>query len=316
MKIFAKFFKCILITFILVCVFFVLAEIISFSVKITDLAKEGCFKDKSRKETIKSISNYYTEMYKKLNDLPFEINEIRKPIIKNNNPSIILLGCSYTYGYNLKDNESFDAVLSDYTNKTVYNLGINSSSPRESLYILQHKDILEKLIKDKNNVEYIIYTYIPDHVFRLYYNLNEFSPIYKIKNNSELIYKKNNLYNATFFSREVQRLKYRFSTKEQKNNLFALYITEINKEIKNNFKFKDKNTKFVIFVFIDKSLSDWEKIAKIDDNIIIVHIKDIFNGDISDYKYTISKDDPHPNTEAWKVIVPKLMKHLDEINNK
>lgn len=225
------------------------------------------------------------------------------------------MGCSYTYGRLLKDNETFGSILSDYTNKSVYNWGISSTSPREILYLLQHKDIISKLIKDENSdkVEYVIYTFISDHIFRLYYNLAEYSPIYKLKNNTELVYKKNSIYNATFFSREIQKIKYYFSSDEDKNNLFYIYINSIDKEIKKNFKYKNKETKFIILVYGDNSIIDWDKISKIDDNIIIVKITDIIETNIDDDKYVISKYDCHPNAQAWNLIVPALMKYIESI---
>lgn len=311
-----KIFKYLFVSVAIAFVLFAILEIISFSLKLSVLFKEGCFDNKTKIECIKGIYEYYTGIYKNINNSPIDINEMRKPIIKhNNNGSIILLGCSFTYGYRLGENGTFGAVLSDYTNKSVYNWGISSTSPREILYILQNKNLISKLIQDRNNVEYVIYTYIPDHIFRLYYNLLELSPIYKLKNNSELVYKKNSLYNATFFSREMQKIAYFLSSDKDKNKLFSAYMSEINKEITKTFKYKDKDTKFIIFVFFPENISDWDAISNLDDNIIVVKLSDLIDIDILSEEYIISKDDIHPNTEAWKLIVPKLINYLDSINN-
>lgn len=316
MKLIIKSIKYVLIILLILISFFVLLEVAAFSFKISTLIKEGCFKDKTTLESIKSIKNYYCFIYKNINNSPIDLYEIRKPIIKNNtNGSIILLGCSFTYGHLLKDNETFGAVLSDYTDKSVYNWGLNSSSPREILYLLHQKDIIKKLIEDRSNVEYVIYTYIPDHIFRLYYNLSELSPIYKLKDNSKLIYKRNTPYNVTFLSRELQRVKYKYTSEEKRQKYFSLYIKEINEEIKKNFKFKDKNTKFVILIYYPEGIKDWNKISELDNNIITVNVSDIAQTDIYDDKYRISKDDIHPNAEAWKIIVPNLIKYLDNIKN-
>jgi hypothetical protein len=314
MNVAIKVIKYIVIVLLIAIMLFFVLEIISFSLKINLLYKEGCFKDKTRIESIKGIWKYYSDTYKDLDIPPISIKEFRKPIIKNNNnPSIILMGCSFTYGHKLNDNETFAAVLSDYTNRTVYNWGITSSSPREMLYLLQHKYYISKLIKDRDNVEYVIYTYIPDHIFRLYYNLAELSPIYKLKNGSELIYKENSLYNATFFSREMQKVKFFLSSKSAKNKLFSIYMAQINNEIKNTFKNKDKNTKFVILVFYPEGISDWSKIADIDDNIIVIDVQDMIDVDLLNEKYIVETGDIHPNVEAWKLIVPKMMNYLDSI---
>ena len=39
-------------------------------------------------------------------------------------PSIVLFGCSFTWGSYLKENETFASVLSQYTGRTVYNRGL------------------------------------------------------------------------------------------------------------------------------------------------------------------------------------------------
>ena len=312
MKVIIKTVKFIIISLLILFFLFTILEIISFSLKLNTLIKEGFNKDKTIIEFLNSVYQYYTFPYKYLDNSPITIDDMRKPIIKKNNtPSIILFGCSYTYGHMLNDNETFAAVLSDYSGRSVYNLGISSTSPREILYFLQHQDLISKFIKDKDNVEYVIYTFIIDHIFRLYYNLFELSPIYKLNNDSELVYKKNTLYNATFFSREMQKVKYFQTSEKERNNLFTLYIKLINKEIKNNFKYKNKDTKVVILLYENEPLIDWKAISKLDDNIVVVNVSDIVDVDLSSEKYIISKDDGHPNYEAWKVLVPNLMKYLE-----
>ena len=108
---------------------------------------------------------------------------------------VILVGCSYTFGSSLEDEETFQYLLEKQINHPVYNLGICSGSPREILYILNDKRFLNSVVNtDFNNIKYIIYTFIPDHLHRLYFDPYIISPHFVVKKDKTLhpylVYKK------------------------------------------------------------------------------------------------------------------------------
>ena len=135
--------------------------------------------------TVKGISlnNYITSFYQTYISIIKSNIEINKKFFRpmpsssqDNNKEklpIILLGCSFTYGDNLSETETFSHVLSKYSNRNVYNLGLGGRSPRTMLYLMREnfQFTKEKLLNNNLNFEYIIYTYISDHKRRLYVNV-------------------------------------------------------------------------------------------------------------------------------------------------
>lgn len=182
----------------------------------------------------KPLEYYYTD-------------DFRKPVIASPSKSIILAGCSFTYGHRLNDDETFGYILSKYSNRTVYNLGITGGSLRDFLFILRNKSILYKLIPEKNpDIEYIIYTYIPDSEGRLYYNLRETQPFFiKSKNNTLKYIKINKLFNGSNTYRQIMRLLYSRRLLKNTHNLYLCYLKECKKELSKLYP----NAKFIILAY-------------------------------------------------------------------
>ena len=171
--------------------------------------------------TYKKELSYYKSNYFK--DY-FKINEFRKVSESKNSkyPSIILMGCSFTYGNGLNNEETFSSQLSHYTNYTVYNLGLDGASIRESLYLLRTPAILNQLISDKKAVKYVIFTFIDDQMVRLH------SDVYRIpepqfihdKNYTHLKYKetKFSFYRTFFYFYISRHIAFKKSIQENLSN--------------------------------------------------------------------------------------------------
>lgn len=227
-----------------------------------------------------------------------------------NNNSIILFGCSFTYGDNLNQNETFSDILSRQTNKIVYNLGLSGGSPRETLYILRNNDLRERLIKNpypyKNTPNIIIYTYTGDIERRLYQNIRPSVPYFIKTNDNTLTYKKS-IFERNFSSLYNHINNYyitRCIKQEDKQKRLFLYFKEIHKEIHKYYP----NSKFIIFVYMEDNYLDWNELKKT--GIMVIKAKDILNVNIMDNEY-IGIDNVHPNAKAWEVIVPALVKELN-----
>ncbi len=236
----------------------------------------------------------------------------RKPALvnKSSKKGVLLLGCSFAYGQFLDDKEAFHSILSKQTNRSVYNLGIAGGSPRETLYMLRNSDDLEKLIQNKN-IEYVIYTYIPDQERRLYTNIRDIVPSFKKTqdNNSLEYFPVKKLINTSYLYRNWTNFYYKyFISKEESFDLFCLYMKEINKEIKKLF---GQNTKFIILIYPDyepRNMNEWKKLNQ--DNIRVLNITQKLDIIENKNQYAIENDD-HPNAKAWQVIVPVLAKELN-----
>ncbi len=272
-----------------------------------------------------NFKEYFNRMYGKYSniyDIQIGINSFREQSVSDNfsdKPAIILLGCSFVYGEGLKDEELFSYLLSKYTHRNIYNLGLGGHSQKSSLYILRDyfDEINEKILKNNKNIDYVIYVYIPDHLRRLYVNVTEQRVptynIYKKNNQLHLKLKKPsiiNYYTNTHLYRSLMTLKYNF---EEKNNLdglfklFCLYITEINDEIKAKFKVKDKPTQFVVLVYKENGNENWDILRE--QGIKVIKINDLLGFDINTPEYKFL--DGHPNPKAWEVITPEVIKELN-----
>lgn len=267
-------------------------------------------------------NNYFSEMhqrYTNINRIIFK-NSFRKPIIPQENSSsglpIILLGCSFAYGEGLNEDENFSGVLSKFTKRAIYNLARGGHSQKTSLYILRENfnNTNEDILKNNNQVEYVIYTYIDNHLRRLYVNV-AFSPVpdYKIvkeNNNLHLKYKKNYFYKNLYLYKNLTEFIYKIKMKQDANNvfnIFCLYIKEINNEIKTKFNANGHETQLVILVYQNNGIEDWDILRK--EGIIVIDINELLGFDINQDEYQLS--DFHPNAKAWEVITPELIKKLN-----
>lgn len=223
--------------------------------------------------------------------------------------SVVLFGCSFTYGQHLEDKYAFHSVLSKYTKRNVYNLGICGGSPRESLYLLRDKQIINQTVQNQN-VEYVIYTYIQDQKRRLYTDITGNVPHFKKteKGNALKFYNRHSYLYRTYTYRNITNYIYmNFIKDKDKYNLLRLYIKEINQEIKKTF---GENTKFVILIYDDEKndIQFFNSLSK--EGLIIIDLNNLLHIDLDNNKYKISENDSHPNSKAWEVIVPALVKEL------
>lgn len=312
----------VLFNLLVIFILLLLAELVAFSIEFNILIKEGTYK-------IPDALNYYKRILTDYNTEPYFSHFFRKPVIVNNkNKNIILLGCSFTYGLKLNDNETFQYNLAKETNLNVINLAIPSIGPREILHILRNQYILDSFLdkreikvtnnklyereerKEIYNAEYVIYTFIQDHKRRLVYDLNEHAPHYKNTKENKLILLNNKVYYCSFLYRQLKALQYRYMSEKDIDKLFYTYIKEINNEIKDKFySSNNKPAKLIILLYNDDDSINWNKISQLKE-VEIIKLSEIIHTNINESTYQISENDAHPNAKAWGRIVPALVKEL------
>lgn len=202
------------------------------------------------------------------------------------------------------------------------NLSVGGSGTQHIYYFLTH----EKYLKNAENPEYIIYVFINDHIRRFYMHQiwNPFETIenlrYKIKEGKvekikPVFFQFWNLYTIKELQRYISWKNFENTSQE---DLFLNFV-DFMKEIKKVSSKKYPNAKFAILLYDDKiydcnkdfiNNSDWNLLRK--EGFYVFDTKDLTDKDLSDLKYK-SDDLYHPNAEAWKEVIPKLVKELKKI---
>ncbi len=84
----------------------------------------------------------------------------------NKKKNIVFLGCSFTFGFGVNNEDSYPYKVREKTGLNVYNYGISGTSPSVTLKIL--KDLKADYLKDISQEDTtVIYTLIPDHINRM-----------------------------------------------------------------------------------------------------------------------------------------------------
>lgn len=214
---------------------------------------------------------------------------------------ILLFGGSYVYGYGLKDEEKPAAKLANYLKKPVCNRAFQTWCIQNMLWQFKQKDFYNEVEKP----DAVIYTgikedleniYNPDVLNGLKYTLvngelKEVPYLLMIPNNSYL-YKKLN-----------HEISYR-KTLDRTSNIafFNKHVLEAKKEMDAHWK----DVKMVI-VWYDLPITDEFK-ELTEQGIEVVSLDDFMKEKIYSKNLTNSKQDYHPSSKAWDLIIPEMAK--------
>lgn len=180
---------------------------------------------------------------------------------KKYNQAFLFMGCSFTFGSGVNNEESFPYMFGKKTGTRTYNLGVPGASPATFLYRMREENIsfLED-IKDENVT--VVLTIIPEHVTRLIGTTELFRNPESFHNNPYFYHSGNELKATSSFAKGPGMKKhfhYALSKsnflsvlnfelpafQEDENYLFAKVISEIQHRMK-----KNKNvTRFAVALF-------------------------------------------------------------------
>lgn len=259
-----------------------------------------------------SFSNYVQKIYENLRPVEYR-NKSKNPVI--------IFGCSFAFGHNLNQNETFSYKLANYTDRTVYNRAYGGQGIPFFYYQLNDEALMKTF---PSNSEYIIYVFIRDHInrnLRLFswemYNLKLIN--YKLKNNKLKLVNNNNIFsylNYFYLVKYIKSIIYGFEIKnrDKKEKLFFKYIEESDKIIKEKFP----QAKFVILYMydpVDTNFDDsfdfnylYEVVKNINPNIILLNSTKLCPS-LTSVNYWLK--DGHPNAKAWDLLVPEISKKLE-----
>ena len=175
------------------------------------------------------------------NNLPFDKNK----------KSIITIGDSFTFGYSIGQEDTLSYKLQKSTNRKTYNKGYSGTGIQHVLYQLDKSNFF-----NSNGIEpeYIIYTFIGDHMRRMYvdylaYNSNCKNLRYVVKDNKLTLLPLDvnfmDKIKVTILGKKFNNLLFSLKNNDEKFDLFKKHVLKC-KEIINK---KYSNTKFVIIVY-------------------------------------------------------------------
>lgn len=298
--------KRILINLILIFIAFLCIEIFSYN---KTKEENNTFKKQADKLEQNGTRNYKTK-YTLLKQ--FSPTVYRNSFIdETNKNSILWFGCSFAEGAGLTDEQTPCYKISKLTNRNCINKSKGATGTQFMLYQLQNN----KEISNNKNVDYIIYTFIWNHLQRLYnYQVNPlidmFNLRYEIRNGvlTNITPKNNPIYSSYFIKRLLNKKVFKQAKQEQIDfKLFNAVMEESMSLTKKHFP----NSKFIMIEFPDltrNELPEYE-IKKLEEmGISVVKVTD-FTKDINIYdkKYWLP-DDIHPTEEAWDLILPYFAK--------
>lgn len=231
---------------------------------------------------------------------------------------IVTMGCSYTEGIGVSYKNTFAAKLNKYTNRTVYNRGIGGTG-LQVVYEQLSYDRMQEQIQD---AEFIIYTYIPDHINRLARKtiapyIPDIMPTYHLKKD-KLVKDKSYFYPIYYLFIYKMLAEYfeKINTEKEFENGKPLFFKLLEETISVANK-KYDNLKFVFLEFPhygqspEVALSDLEREKIRELGYIYISAEDILGEDLrTNLKYrAVDKD--HPSGLVWEELVPQLVEKLN-----
>ena len=280
-------FKIILINIFIVIIFLITGEVICYYKDTNEFEKRPSYILKKKEYEVKELKK-----------------QMRKPCgLEYKKRPILIYGCSYAYGFGLKEEEALGYQLSKYTKRPVYNFGLSSKGLQDALYLLKND---EKVTPEP---EYIFYIFINDHVRRMFVNCNKIDNTkylrYFVKDGelreeiiSDNFYLLRNLKNSLYYLlKDMNR--------EKIFNLVKIYLINIRDEA----KLKYPNAKFIVIDYGNSRYNYFSerRLKKLEEEgIEIISLNKKFNGKLRENEYKNEKDIDkfrHPNGKAWSVVV-------------
>ena len=297
--------KKIVVSFIYIFVFFIIAEMASY---ISFCVKQHSF-------GVSPVKYYTAEIMSFDSFFEYVKNGgFRKPEgLEYNSRPVVLFGCSFAWGWELERTQTLQYKLAQMMQRPVYNRAYKEFfGLSQLLYQSERQDEIK-------SPEYVIYVFIDDHIRRmLQFSMNPFSkyPHLKYKNHSgKLEREKTSFLNKSLFYKYLSYINANYEMDNSKEKTFLL-IRQHLLQAKQNFDKHWTDYKFVFFIYEGVSYFSDEQLERLrNDGIYVVTAEELTGFPMESREYVISDTDMHPNALAWDIITPKLVNFLNEINN-
>lgn len=266
------------------------------------------------------IKNYkYSWLKHKNFDETYELiktTRMRKPIgLQYKNKPILIMGCSFAYGYKLEEKDTFAYKISELMKRPVYNRAFEWWWGLQTMLYQARR---EDFYKEVPEPEYIIYIFIDDHISRI--NLSCIEPFFEYPHLRYKLY--NNRLEREKFSQRYNLFMFRNYTRAREDSIFrkmkwVKLFNEFFLETKQEFDKHWKNYKFIILIYQNSDLIDFIyqnlNIKELKENgFIIIETKDLA-GRVLDNPDTDIVLDGHPSAAVWTMLTPKLVERINNI---
>lgn len=248
-----------------------------------------------------------------------KIYKTRKPVgTEFKADPILIFGCSFAYGMNLEDNQTFSTKLSKLTKRPVYNYAICGKSFQQMFFITESEEFYKKVPPCST----VIYVMIEDHFKRL---LGD--PFFLCENNIEVNYKYKNkklvvdnfdnpfvaFYKIDYTIRAIRRMLGKLYVNNEANNeqmtdeALAYFIKtreNLNKHWKNN-------PRIILFAYLPYNLS-YNLIDKLKkENFEVITTQDLTEENLENTE-NYMQENWHPTEAAWDLLTPLFIKKMQE----
>jgi len=281
-------------------------------------------KEEWKNSSIKEKTNIFLTKFKYFNlkhqsfDTTYDMikkEKLKTPYgVRYSTPPILIMGCSYAYGYGLPDKDTFSYKLSEITKRPVYNRAFEWWwGPQTMLYQARNEDFY----KEVPNPKYVIYILMSDHYRRICTSvIDSFFPyphLRYVKRNGKL--ERENfsfLYNLYAFKKYTKYKSEKIIKEKSQDLLNEFFI-----ETKNEFDKRWNNYKFIILVYDqgqeEKLFYQNSSLSKLKDyGFKIVYASDFAKTELNKPQFMIDAFG-HPSALAWDLITKNFAK--EEIIN-
>lgn len=311
-----KYFFIIVINIILFFIFLVISDFFYYSVS---LIQHNKFNFKNLKNIYSGNNTYITDIKGYFNGTTNDYRSGRLPDgLQYKGKPIVIFGCSFAFGQNLRSTETFSYLLSEILKRPVYNRAMCGTGFQHMYF----QSTSEYFYEDVPPSDTVIYVVINDHFQRLsgepfYIHENWYYLHYIYKNNTfyqneyknfiSIFIKKS--YTLKFFRKIIKGKYIHNKNNEQKITNEALaYFIKTRQNLENRWQNK---INFIVF-FID----DYDLYSTFIPKLINNDFKVIYAKDLSDNtdKKEFWQPNGHPNGLYWKNFTPIFVSKLKQKN--
>jgi hypothetical protein len=242
---------------------------------------------------------------------------------KKQNKFLSLLGCSFTYGNGLNDNETINYYLANaQTEYYPYNYGIGGGALNMHLALAQQDDFM-KDVSEKTGA--FVYVFIEDHVNRVNGKNNSLqhmaiTPYFEENKIGRMVNKGSISKTRPFYTNSVKFITKVFGNNILKGRAFPAptnedetYFCKLVVETKKTLAEKFPNSPFVFYSHPFSGVSEVLKNCLIDNAIIF---KQGLNLNSAEGNWNISPLDSHPNSAANKKVAEDILEFLKSLEKK